>query len=385
MKKKSIFVCACLCIFLVFSLVGCGDSKTATVSPADGDSQKPVELPTLAIGYMFSNHQAPLIVAAKQGQAFENKGVYLKEVLEKEKYILVADGKDIANIDVVVANNGGEVMTMMAQGQLQLALSSIGLPITNIDQGSSMKILGPIHADGIGLIGSHKMQANNFDEFIAYVKDKKEPVKIGYHSPANAPVILFEESCENLGLSVTENPEDLNADILLINLKGTANLIPSLASGEVEAWVGPSPYPELALLQDAGKLIIDLKDLPPAGRWVDFPCCVFSASSDALAKNRTEIEYFYKLLTVASDFANNNKDSAGQIVADWMGVDERAAKNTMTVYTTEANQNWLDHCALTYSVLLENGTLKGAFKDKTMDEVKDQIFDLSVYNNAKNL
>lgn len=340
------------------------------------------ELPTLAIGYMFSNHQAPLIVAATQGDAFEADGVYLKEVLAKEKYILVENGRDIANIDIVVANNGGEVMTMMSQGQLQLALSSIGLPITQIDQGAAMKVLGPIHADGIGLIGSNSLPVDDFDSFITYVEGQAEPVKVGYHSPANAPVILFEESVRNLGLSVTEDPEDFGADILLVNLKGTANLIPALASGEVEAWVGPSPYPELALLQNAGKLIIDLKDLPPSGRWTDFPCCVFSASDEALAAHRDIIVGFYKLLTVSSDFANTNKEAAGQIVADWMGVDEEAAKKTMTVYTTDANQNWLDHCALTYQVLQDNGTLEGSLQGQDFATVMEQIFDLDVAKQA---
>ena len=372
MFNKRIYFSVALLI-LCFSIAA-GVTKTAYAAE---------KLPTLSIGYMFSNHQAPLIIAARQGEAFADKGVYLKEVLPKEKYILNAGGKDIANIDIVVANNGGEVMTMMVQGQLQMALTSIGLPLTNIDKGATMKVLGPIHADGIGLIGANSLPANNFDEFIAYVKKQEQPVKIGYHSPANAPVILFEESCRALGLKVTEDPTDLKADILLINLKGTANLMPALASGEVEAWVGPSPFPEMALLQKAGKLIIDLKDLPPSGRWTDFPCCVFSASDEALQKNRAAIEQFYKLLTVSSEFANNNKAAAGQIVSDWMGVNLKAAQNTMTVYTTDANKLWLDHCALTYSVLQKNGSFKGALKDKSMDQAMNQIFDLSVYENAK--
>jgi NitT/TauT family transport system substrate-binding protein len=214
------------------------------------------------------------------------------------------------------------------------------------------------------------------------VREQNQPVRVGYHSPANAPVIIFEETVRSLGLSVTEDPVDFDADILLINLRGTANLIPALLSGEVDAWVGPSPFPELAVLQGDGRLIIDLKDLPPGGRWTEFPCCVFSASNEALANYRDIIVQFYKLLTIASDFANTDRESAGQIVSDWMGVDVEAAKNTMTIFTTDISQNWLDHSELIVQVLQDNGTLEGAFRDLRFYYVKPEAFDLSIAEQA---
>ena len=356
---------------------------SAPVDPPPSPS--PVKMADLAIGYTFTNHHAPLVIAAAKGDAFADKGVYFKEVLEKEKYILVANGVDIANIDLIVSNAGGDVISLLEMGHINVGLKSIGLPIASIDQGSALKVLGPLHVDGFGLVASNEMPADNFDEFLAYVQDSPEPVKIGYNAPNNSPVILFAESCRELGLTVSEDPMDLTADILMVNLRGTTTLIPALTSGEVDAWVGPSPFPELAVLNNAGKLIIDLRDLPPSGRWTDFACCVVTVTEDNLAENREALEYLYKLLTVSAEFANANKDEAGQIVADWTGVDVEAAKNTMTVFTTAVTQSWLDHAALTYSVLQSNGVLKGAFADKDMSEVMDQIFDLSVFENAKTL
>ena len=206
-------------------------------SAAETEKDIPKDIPTLAIGYMFSNHQTPLIVAAAKNEDFKSEGVYFKEVLPKEKYILMSNEEEIANIDVVVAPNGGEVMTLMTQDHLQMGISSIGLPYTTIDQGHDMKVLGPVHVDGISLVMGKESPVNNYADFVNYVAEKQEPVKIGYHSPANAPVILFEKATREDGLSVTENPEDLSADILLINLKGTGNLIPALLSGEVDGWI----------------------------------------------------------------------------------------------------------------------------------------------------
>lgn len=373
---------------MMFALAACGGGTDPTPTPAAdptptpaADPADPAELPTLSIGYMYSNHQAPLIIAAAKGDALGS--IYLREVNEKENYVLVQDGKDVANINLVHCTNGGEVMTMMVQGNLQMALSSFGLPVTNNDKGADIKVLSPIHADGIGLVGSNDLtDVNDWESFLAYARTQTEPVKVGYHSPANAPVILFEEALTANEITWTEDPADTSADILMINLKGTENLFPALQSGEVDAWVGPSPWPEQALIQNTGKLIIDLKNLPPEGRWTSFPCCVFSASQTALDSNRAEIETFYKLLTAAADYANNQKEDSGTIVAEWMGVNEEAAQNTMTVFTTEVNDNWLSHCTLVYDCMQEQGQITGAFAGKSLDDIKDQIYDLTVAENA---
>lgn len=405
--KKRIIAILLICIMSISVIAGCSPSekveeKPAEVASTDQDTTEKEEekeeaeeaeideaeaeeaeeasndeIPTLGIGYMFSNHQTPLIVAAAKNEEFSNEDVYLKEVVSREKYVLMSGEDELANIDVVVADNGGEVMTMMTQNHLQLGLSSIGLPLTTIDKGHKMKVLGPIHVDGIGLVMDKDTTLDGFEDFVEYVKESEEPVKIGYHSPANAPVILFEKAIKDMDLTVTENPEDLSADILLINLKGTANLIPALLSKEVDGWVGPSPFPELATVENSGKVVFDLKDLPPEGEWHNFPCCVFSANTDTIEKYPNEIEQFYKLLTIASNYANENKDETGQIVADWMGVSEEAAKNSITEFTTDANEQWLKNAEVTFNSLKDSDKFSGDISGKSFEEIMGEVFDLS--------
>ena len=390
LSKK--FMALILILVLIISVVsGCkiDDGKTEVGQEVNNqmdvqNNDEAKEIPTLGVGYMFSNHQTPLIVAAAKNEDFKSEGVYLKEIIAREKYILMSDEEELANIDVVVAENGGEVMTMMTQNHLQLGISSIGLPLTTIDQGHDMKVLGPIHADGIALVMGKDVSMNNFDDFVGYVEEKKEPIKIGYHSPANSPVILFEKAIKDFGLIVTENPEDVDADILLINLKGTANLIPALLSNEVDGWIGPSPFPELATIEETGKIVFDLRDLPPNGEWHDFPCCVFSANSDAIEKYPNEIEKFYELLTIASNFANNNKDETGKIVSEWMGVSEEAAKNAITKFTTDVNDTWLKNVNVTFDSLKDSDKFSGPMKDKKFDDIMDEVFNLTFANKVSN-
>ncbi|MCL2200982.1 MAG: ABC transporter substrate-binding protein [Oscillospiraceae bacterium] len=375
--KSKLLTAALLSLCTLLLLAGCSQ-------PSGEQAPEAQPLPDLVIGYTFSNHHEPILVAASMGDAFADRGVYLREVIERERYILIVDGNERANIELVVAGTGGEVVTMMEMGHVNMGFKSIGLPMSSIDQGASMRVLGPVHVDGFGLIASHEVPAENFDEFVAFVQAQELPVRIGHHQPNNSAVILFMESCRLLGLSVTEDPTDLTADILMVNMRGLANLIPAIDSGEVDAWIGPSPFPEMAVLNDVGNLIIDLKDLPPGGRWTDFPCCVFSATNATLDEHREIVEYLYKLLTISAEFANGNRDVAGRISADWTGVLEEAAINTMTVFSTDVTQSWLDHAALTLSVLQADGTISGAFEGRDLSEIMDELFDLSVFENARN-
>lgn len=373
MKKRLLSML--LAVVMVLALAACGGSKDESSNEkAEGEE---VELPTLSIGYMYSNHQAPLVVAGAIGD--ELGDVYLREVNAKENFVLVKDGKDVANINLVHCANGGEVMTMMVQGQLEMALSSFGLPVTNNDKGADIKVLSPIHADGIGLVGSKELtEVNDWESFLKYAETQTTPVKVGYHSPANAPVILFEEALTANNISWTEDPADTSADVLMINLKGTENLFPSLENGEVDAWVGPSPWPEQAIIQDRGKLIIDLKELPPSGRWSSFPCCVFSATQAALDSNREEITVFYELLTAAAAYANEEKEAAGTVVSEWMGTDLTAAQNTRTIFTTEVNDNWLSHCELVYDCMMDQGQITGEYAGKALKDIESDIYDLTI-------
>lgn len=386
MKKKLMFILLMvlsLSIFMGCNGEGTEAEKESTKMDKDVQTNEEVssdeEIPTIRFGYMFSNHQAPLIIAAAKGEDFsEDNGIYLKEVLEKEEYVLMDGETEVANVSLIVGDNGGELMTLMNQDRLDMAFGSVGLPLTNIDQGSEMKVLSPIHVDGIGLVMLPDAEPNNFETFATYVEESEEPVVVGYHSPQNAPVILFTTAMEEFGYTTTEDVTDTESDILLVNLKGTGNLIPSLQNGEVDAFIGPSPFPELADVQESGKIVFDLKDLPPEGRWENFPCCVMIASGSALESYPVEIESLFDVISYAADFANVEKDEAAEIVSEWMGVDLEAARRTGTKYTTNPTETWDANFEVTYDNLQEDGKFEGQLEGVSLAEVHDLVFDLDM-------
>jgi NitT/TauT family transport system substrate-binding protein len=380
-KRKHLWVC-CLLIFSLLCFTACGANGDGASNETKEEAKQEVKVPDLKLSYIFTNHQTPLMVAVEKGETFKDSGVYLKEVVNRQKYILMKEENPVANIELVVCKSGSETMTMMAQGHIDIAFASSAANISAIDKGTKVKMLCPVHTEGIGLVVKKDAAVNNWEEFLTLIKEKKEPVKVGYHSPTSAPVILFEAALKKAGISYTFDPEDLEKDILLVNVKGTTNLLPVLVSDQVDAWVGPSPYPELAETENVGKIILDMKHLPPEGEWYDFPCCVASATDKTIEENPVVLEDLMKLMRVAADYANEHKDEAAKITADFTGVSEEAAQKSSIKYTADPSETWVSNLGLVYDTLKKANKFSGSFVEKEYKDVQNDLFDFSFIKKA---
>lgn len=378
MKKRSLLVL--LSLILVFSLLisGCESKEVGSNQKVE---VKEKELANLKVGYIYTNHQTPLMLAASKAEELKDEGIYLKEVVDKQKYVLMEDDTPVVNIELVVNKSGSETMTMMAQNQIDLSIASNTAFITARDQGNTVKILCPVHTEGIGLVVDKDSDIEDWDGFSDKAKSSEEPIKVGYHSPTSAPLILFEAALREANINYTKNPEDMDADIMLMDLKGTSNFIPAMTSKQVDAWVGPSPYPELAATENVGKIALDMKHLPPEGKWYDFPCCVLGTKEEIIEKYPEEIEKFMELLTVSAQYCDENPEEAAEVTVEFTGVSLEAAKMSTIKYTTEPSKTWVDNMGVTYETLKETDSLSEDLVDVNFKDAKEAIFDFSFINN----
>ena len=376
MRKKRIVITV-LSLVMVMAL-----STVVSAGFFDWLTGEKDEAPNLKVGYVFTNHQTPLMVAAKKGKEIEKDGTYLKELVARKKYALIKDGEKLANLELVEAKSGSETMTMMAQGHLDLGFASSAANIAAMDKGTKIKMLCPVHTEGIGLVVAKDSSVNNWNDFKQLLNKNDEPVKVGYHSPTSAPLILFEAAIKRAGITYTSDPQDSAADILLVDLKGTKNLIPALNSQQVDAWVGPSPYPSLAATKDVGKIALKMKHLPPEGQWYDFPCCVASASEKLIQENPKVVDNFVKVIAEAADYSENNKNEAAEITAKWTGVPEKAAKISSIKYTARPSEVWIKNVGLVYNSLQTADRLNKNFVDAKYADVKDELYDFSFIKTA---
>ncbi len=185
------------------------------------------------------------------------------------------------------------------------------------------------------------------------------------------------------GLKVTGDPNDLSANVLLVDLKDTSNMIPALNSKQVEGIVGPSPFPEVAVTKGVGRIVVDLGNLPPAGYWHDFPCCVTAARDEIIAKHPEIVQKFVEMVARTNEWCNKNKAEAGALTAQWIGVPTEVGKASSLVFLPNFNDGWMRGAGIYMGILNKMGNFTGKLKDKKLEDAKPILFDLRFVNKVK--
>lgn len=160
-------------------------------------------------------------------------------------------------------------------------------------------------------------------------------------------------------------------------------MLPALATRQVEAIVGPSPFPEVAVSKGAGKIVFDLRDMPPKGFWHDFPCCVVVASEDVIKANPQVVKALVDLTLKTNTWSNTNRAEVAGITAQWIGISPEAAKASSLVFLPHFTQAWMRWAGVYMDLLDGMGVFKGGFKGKKLEEVKPQLFDFTFAGQPK--
>ena len=335
------------------------------------------DVPTLRASYGITTHQEACMVAMARGEKFKESGVWLKPVVEREKFDLYADGKKVARLNVIVTKSGSEATSLFAQDHLDLTTNSFPAMLSGIDRGTKIKVLAPLQADAIAMVARNDIDVRSWKAFQEYVKKSKKPVTVGYHSPTSAPKIVFEGAMDKAGLKITgdANAAKADADILMIDLKGVANVIPAMVAKQVEFAVAPAPTPEVVEAKKQGHIVLQMKELPPAGAWESFPCCCIAGREEVVEKYPEAVKAYVRLLTVSSEWCQKNKKEAAAEAANWLGLEPEVIARAEMEFSTKVTKTWLKNAALYPEMLNRLGQLTGKLKDKKLSEVKNEVFD----------
>lgn len=350
----------------LFKLLLMGVALMGFAASASADES----LPTLRVTNSLLMNNTSLLVPMQMGDKFNCDGYSLSPVIPKDKYEFRKDGKAIAIIDFYYGKGGADDVMAMRQGNADVGIFSLPAAVAGIDSGAKIKVISP-YILAIGGLTVHKDNpSQNLDEFIDYLKKSEKPVKIGFHSPTSAPILILRSVMNTLGIPSTDDPNNMNAKILYVNLKGISNVQPALASHEVEAFVAPDPQPQLAVQNGYGRLLRTLRELPPDQKWKDFPCCTVSATEDIIDRNPAIVQEFINFLHCSGGWCTKNQEEASKIAGQMLGLDEKAARTAMPVYLDEMTPGWLTGVQANVKVLDESGYLKGKVKGKDTDEIK---------------
>ncbi|WP_051188412.1 ABC transporter substrate-binding protein [Proteocatella sphenisci] len=369
MKKTLSIILAAV---MVFSTAACGASESGNT---EGE-QLAKEVPTINLSWGNEMHTGIMYLPFIAPELFENESVRINP-LSEDMGELQVDGQTIANIKRIVTKGGSECATMMGQESLDIALTSSTAMMTAYDVDAGVSILSPIQCDGVAITAKVDAPYNTFLEFVEYAKNAEQPVKAGYHSAISSPRVVLESAMKDAGLNVTEDPSDFKADVLMVDLKGVQNLVPSLSSGQVEMWAGPAPHPQNAEENGVGKIISTLNELPE-GKWADFPCCCYAARNIIIEEHPEVIEALGQVITYTADYANNNQEATGEMLAEIVGVEKDILPKSMIVYGTDPNETFINGINIYYDAMKEMGKFSGKLIENDFETAKETFFNFDI-------
>lgn len=357
---------------LLFCLYGCGSNPAST-----GEE----EIPTLSIAYGNDLHCCMFNVAMVDVDHFADK-VFRVNPLNETQGELIKDDEVIARFNIIRGKTGAESATMMAQDNLDITLCSNTAMQCAYDVGTDVKILSPLHTSGVALVMAPETDFYGFDALKEHIENSQKPFKIGYPSAISGPRIITEYVFKQSGFTVTEDPGDLNADILMVDLKGFQNVTSSINSGAVDAWAGTSPYQENAAAQGMGKIVLKLEDYPPQGHWKDFPCCVLAARTEVVDQYPEAVEGIVNVVVDCIEYADTNWEEFAKINSPVIGFEEDVILASNIIYTSVPSQEWIDGVEIYFDTIKSLGKFENRLQEADFTVVKEEVFDFSFVENA---
>ncbi len=353
-----------------------------------GNSQEQSsEVPTLKVAYLPTDHHSSLFVAAKEGDLFKEKyGVYLKEVEAKKKYELYENDKKVADVELVqVVEGGAKIMTLIAQGQIDIGLNGVPPTVFSIDQGNKAKIISALQGEGSAVVIRNDIPAETWPEFVKWIKEQYsngKQVKIGHPLPVSIQYVMIKKALEAEGITYTENSKDKSAMVLLVNCKGQKSMPQMLSQKELDAVIAWEPMPEVLKTKGIGKPIVYSKDLPPAGMWEDHPCCVVVASENALESKEAAVKSLLKLMVLSTKEINENNELAIKASSEWLGTDKEVEEYSIPNIKFYTNPEPLKKGTHVFVNVMNaqkstTGQLKGVEDPNKIDEI---LFNFSIYD-----
>jgi NitT/TauT family transport system substrate-binding protein len=340
--------------------------------------------PILKVGHVGHDHQSALYVAALAGEEFKAiYGIWFKEIRNKDLYELYDGEKKIAEVELYKAGGGSEMPTMMSQRHFDVGLGGVAPVAFFIDKGAPIKIIAPLHSKGDMLVVKPDLKINSWQEFIDWVNAQEIQVRIGYKNPEAVALLIFQRALKEAGITYTGDKANTEAKVLLINMKGEANLNPGLQTDQIEGYVSNNPWCAIAEEKGLGHCVAELHDLPP-GVFKEHPCCCIAAHDQAIKKQGAVIQKFLELMAVATHYINSKPDKAAEYVAKWIGTSPELEKKSMATsgYSIEPDALFMDGMWVWYNEMVTLGKIIDKLKDKSKEEFEKMVYNFSLLKPA---
>lgn len=242
---------------------------------------------TVTIGYLPSDHDAALFVADAQGK-FQENGI---------------------NTKLVQFNNGGDLMTAMASGEVDVGYVGITPVLSSIANGVPVKVISAAQTEGSGIVVAK-------DSGIDDVTDLTGK-KIATPGEASIQHMLLTYYLKENGMDISD-------------LKVSAMKVPSmndaLKTNKIDGMITFEPYVSIAE-KNGAKVLAGSQDILP-----DHPCCVVVASDKYIENHPNETKKILEIHENATEFINKNTDEAAGMLPNDIVSDVEVEKMSMSSF-----------------------------------------------------
>lgn len=242
---------------------------------------------TVTIGYLPSDHDAALFVADAQGK-FQENGI---------------------NTKLVQFNNGGDLMTAMASGDVDVGYVGITPVLSSIAKGVPVKVISAAQTEGSGIVVAK-------DSSISSASDLAGK-KIATPGEASIQHMLLTYYLEQNGMSI---------DDVKVSAMKVPSMNDALKTNKIDGMITFEPYVSIAKENGAVELI-NSKDILP-----NHPCCVVAASDKFIDEHSNETNTLLEIHMNATEFINNNTDEAAGLLPDNIVSDVEVEKKSLSSF-----------------------------------------------------
>ncbi|MBE6504331.1 MAG: ABC transporter substrate-binding protein [Methanobrevibacter sp.] len=224
----------------------------------------------VTIGYLPSDHDAALFVADQQG-LYKAKGI---------------------ETELVQFNNGGDLMTAMASGKVDVGYVGISPVLSSVEKGVPVKVISAAQNEGSGIVISN----NSGISSAADLNGKN----VATPGEASIQYVLLNLYLKNNGLSM----DKVNASAMK-----TPSINDAINTNTIDAGVTFQPF--VSTSEANGNKVLATSNDILAGH----PCCVVVASQDIIDKKPDTVKDIVAIHENATKFINDNvKENASAVV-----------------------------------------------------------------------
>lgn len=227
---------------------------------------------TVTIGYLPSDHDAALFIADAQD-------MYQKEGI---------------NTKLVQFNNGGDLMTAMASGEVDVGYVGITPVLSSIEKGVPVKVISGVQIEGSGIVVSNSSG-------ITSVQDLE----------GKSIATPREASIQYMLLKYYLNQNNIDIKDLKVSAMKVPSMNDALKSNQIDGMLTYEPFVTTAV-ENGNTELVDSSEIIPG-----HPCCVVAASDDFLKEHPDEAKKIVEIHDNATKYVQENPDdSVSQLPKD---------------------------------------------------------------------